>query len=646
MCGITGIAFSNAEKLSDLISAMTQTLYLRGPDDSGIWADEAQGVAFGHRRLSVLDLSAAGHQPMKSKSGRFVITYNGEIYNYLEIRNQLLQMGVVFFSHSDTEVVLASFEEWGIARSLKLFNGMFAFAVWDNKEKKIYLARDRFGEKPLYYGWIDGRAFIFGSELKALREYKSWKPNINRDVLGMYLQYNHIPAPHTIYKNVFKVLPGSYLEITFDRKIKQEFFWDTEMLAKESSEKNLLYISSEEEIINQLHSCLSKSVQEKMISDVPLGAFLSGGVDSSLITALMKEKSNKPIKTFTIGFYEKYFNNEAPYAKQIAQYLCTDHTEFYLSNQDALDIIPKLPYLYDEPFADSSQLPTHMVSMLARKYVTVCLSGDGGDELFCGYNRYIWFDKIYKKFHRMPHLFWKLLTLLNEQQWDFINVALSKMLPTKLQANAIGNKIYKAARAFYNTNNAESFYWNLVAIMDDPSFFLMNNSELSINKVSSNTKWKNNNDFLHWMMLSDISSLFSGDMLTKIDRAAMGVSLETRIPFLDPEVFSFAWSLPLKYKIRHGEGKYILRQLLYKYVPRELLDRPKVGFGVPIAIWLRCPLRAWAESLLNEKRVRGEGFFKADTIKKYWNLHLSGKRDFSAQLWCILMFQAWLEVWG
>ena len=644
MCGIAGIAFLNSKDSLQFIYAMTKSMRLRGPDDEGILIDEANGFTFGHRRLSILDLSPAGHQPMRSKSGRYVITYNGEIYNYLEIRDQLYSKGVRFCGHSDTEVMLAAFEEWGIAKSIKLFNGMFAFAVWDNKEKKLYLARDRFGEKPLYYGWVDDGAFIFGSELKALREYKLWNPSINTQTLGMYLRYNHIPAPHSIYKNIFKLLPGSFLEIAENKELNQHVYWDCEQEAQKSSEENFCDMS-EHEVIEELHARLSKSVKQKMISDVPIGSFLSGGIDSSLISSLMQEASNKPIKTFTIGFYEKYFNNEAPYAKKVAEHLGTDHTEFYLSNQDALNIIPKLSYLYDEPFADSSQIPTHMVSALARKQVTVCLSGDGGDELFCGYNRYIWFDKIYKKFHRIPKAFWFMLTLPSEQQWNYVNNVLMKALPGKLRADAIGNKIYKAARGFCNSNNMEDFYWNLASLADKPNDFLLDHNELEINKVASNLSWKNNNEFLHWMMLSDMNCLFSGDMLTKVDRAAMGVSLETRVPFLDPDIFSFAWSLPLKHKLNNGEGKYVLRKLLYKYVPRELLERPKVGFGVPIAIWLRGPLKDWAESLLDENKIKQQGFFNADAVKKYWHLHLSGKRDLSSQLWCFLMFQSWFEAW-
>ena len=640
MCGIAGIVFGCNKVDLDYIQKMTDALFLRGPDDCGVWFDQDHGVAFGHRRLTVLDLSAAGHQPMHSQTGRYVITYNGEIYNYLEIRNQLLNRDCKFSSHSDTEVILAAFEEWGVVDSIKLFDGMFAFAVWDRQEKKIYLVRDKFGEKPLYYGWVNG-TLIFGSELKALREYKLWQPRINTKVLSLFLRYGYISAPYSIYEDVYKLMPGTVLEITANKQERQHQYWSAQEEARQAVERNCPL--SETDAVNLLYQHLSQSVQSRCISDVPLGVFLSGGVDSSLIAALAQEHSKQPIKTFTIGFYEKNFNNEAPFAKKIAHYLGTNHTEFYVTEQETQEIIAKLPILYDEPFADSSQIPTHLLSLLARQSVTVCLSGDGGDELFGGYNRYVWLEKVYRRFAHYPRLTRCLLGVLKGNGLDFLNRKITNRLPCNLRIAFLGNKIDKLAQAFKYTNTLNDFYREICSSIHNPADFLLNHEGLidDINVLSRD--WINDHDPALWMMLMDTLSYLPGDILTKVDRAAMGASLEVRAPFLHPTVFRYAWSLPLEYKIKGRQNKYILRKLLYRHIPQQLIERPKVGFGVPIGQWLKGSLRSWAGDLLSVDALRSQGFFDANAVNQCWQEHLSGSRDWTNLLWNFLMFEAWFE---
>lgn len=641
MCGIAGIVYEyNSSKLQH-ITAMIDVIQPRGPDDYGIWLEQVSGVALGHRRLSILDLSQAGHQPMISSSDRFVITYNGEVYNYLEIQKELINLGVTFQGHADTEVILAAFEKWGIFKSLKRFNGMFAFAVWDRDDKKLYLSRDRFGEKPLYYGWVNG-VLIFGSELKSLRQYSSWSPEIDCNVLGLFLRYGYIPAPHSIYKNIFKVKPGTFVEISANNREQCYVYWDavneTQILSN-----GQLTSYNESVVINELHGHLSKSVRQKCISDVPLGAFLSGGIDSSLIVALMQENSKTPIKSFTIGFHEKNFNNEAPHAKKIAQYLRTDHTEFYVTEKDAREVIPKMPFLYDEPFADSSQIPTYLVSSLARSVVKVCLSGDGGDELFGGYNRYIWLNNLYKISGWIPYWMLKPFSFIKDEQWNVFGGLVSRLLPRKARIAFLGQKINKVLRSLKYSKNLQDFYVNISSVVNNPNDFLLNAEKMIMKVPPSNLSWYSNNDFIHWMMLADTVGYLQGDVLTKVDRASMGVSLETRAPYLDENVFKFVWQLPLRYKIRNGQGKYILRQLLYKYVPQDLMDKPKVGFGVPIGQWIKGDLREWAEDLLNTEMLKRDNIFAPNLVRAYWKQHLSEKHDWTHLLWNFLMFQAWFR---
>jgi len=640
MCGIAGIVFSNNELCLRFIQKMTDTLFSRGPDDSGIWLDRVQGLAFGHRRLAILDLSAAGHQPMHSRSGRFVITYNGEIYNYLEIGKRLLSQGHNFLGHSDTEVILAAFEEWGIYKSIELFDGMFAFAVWDKQDQKLYLARDKFGEKPLYYGWVDN-SLIFGSELKALSEYKIWQPKINLTALNLFLRYSYVPAPYSIYYGISKLMPGTILEISADRQEKQFTYWSAQLEMQQAFGQNSQLIESD--AVDLLHKHLSQAVQSRSMSDVPLGVFLSGGIDSSLIAALAQEQNRQPVKTFTIGFYENNFNNEAPFAKEIASYLGTNHTEYYVTEEEMQGVIEKLPVLYDEPFADSSQIPTHLLSIIARRDVTVCLSGDGGDELFCGYNRYVWLEKIYKKSVKYPRLTQCFLKYANPAFFNSLNRLFSNLLPHGLPIAFLGDKIAKLANVFMYANTTGDFYKEICSSINNPSFFLLSDIKVELDIDATNYHGDGGDDFIHWMMLMDTINYLPNDILTKVDRAAMGASLEVRPPFLNAELFKYAWSLPLRYKVKNMKNKFLLRSLLRKYLPLSLVERPKVGFGAPVGQWLKGPLRDWVSDLLNVDTLRQQGFFNAQAIQQHWQEHLFGLRDWTNLLWNFLMFEVWYK---
>jgi len=659
MCGIAGfldLSLNRSKKeLHTPISAMTDTLHHRGPDDSGVWVDEKAGVALGHRRLSIIDLSSEGHQPMYSASGRFVIVYNGEIYNYLDIRKD---MESEFNSklkthhsslpkwrgHSDTEVMLAAFEKWGVEGSVKRFVGMFAFALWDRQERLLYLVRDRLGEKPLYYGRM-GDVFLFGSELKAFRSHPSWRGEIDRNALALYMRHNYIPAPYSIYKGIYKLLPGTILTLN-SKDIKHIPhpipYWSAKTVA-EAGVANPFH-GSNTEAIAHLDNLLRNSIKHQMIADVPLGAFLSGGIDSSTVVALMQAQSDRPVKTFTIGFYEEGYN-EAKDAAEVARHLGTDHTELYVTPKETMDVIPQLPVLYDEPFSDSSQIPTFLISQLTRRYVTVSLSGDGGDELFGGYNRYFLGRSIWGKIGWMPknlrNILVKALTSLSPQSWETLFHKLNHVLPKQIKQQTPGDKLHKLAEVL-NVNSPMEMYLRLVSHWKEPDSVVIDSVE-PITALTNNNQKAKLSDFTQTMMYLDLITYLPDDILVKVDRAAMGVSLESRIPFLDHRVVEFAWQLPLSMKIRNGQGKWILRQVLYNYVPKELIERPKMGFGVPIDSWLRGPLREWAESLLNEKRLRGEGFFKPQPIQEKWIEHLSGRRNWQYYLWDVLMFQAWLS---
>jgi asparagine synthase (glutamine-hydrolysing) len=659
MCGITGffdISLKRSQKeLREIVSKMADTLYHRGPDDSGVWVDEKSGIALGHRRLSIIDLSPAGHQPMYSATGRFVIVFNGEIYNYIDIRKELeseFNSSLIthhsslppWRGHSDTEVMLAAFEQWGVEGSVKRFVGMFAFALWDCQEKLLYLVRDRLGEKPLYYGLM-GKTFLFASELKAMRVYPDFSAEIDRDALALYLRHNYIPAPYSIFKGIHKLPQGTILILNTKNKphIPSPFsYWSAQAVA-EAGVANPFY-GTDAEAIEHLDNLLRDSIRNQMIADVPLGAFLSGGVDSSTVVALMQAQSNRPVRTFTIGFKEEGYN-EAEDAKAVAHHLGTEHTELYVTSQEAMAVIPKLPLLYDEPFSDSSQIPTYLVSQMTRQFVKVSLSGDGGDELFAGYNRYFLGRNIWKNIGWIPKgirsKISKGLTLLSPNVLDTIFSALNYILPQKIKQRNPGDKLHKLSEILA-INNPEEMYLRLVSHWNSPTTIVLNASE-PITTLTNQNIWANLCDFTQNMMYLDLITYLPDDLLVKVDRAAMGVSLETRVPFLDHRIVEFAWRLPLSMKIRNGQGKWILRQVLYKYVPRDLIERPKMGFGVPIDSWLKGPLREWAESLLNEKRLREEGFFNPQPIQEKWIEHLSGRRNWQYYLWDVLMFQAWLS---
>ncbi|MCK5608114.1 asparagine synthase (glutamine-hydrolyzing) [Candidatus Pacearchaeota archaeon] len=648
MCGITGFLDLTSQTISselhNTVMQMVSTLHHRGPDDVGAWADAETGIALGHRRLSIIDLTPTGHQPMLSVSGRYVIVFNGEIYNFKILQRELKALGHKFRGHSDTEVMLASISQWGLEVAVKRFNGMFAFALWDKQEQCLHLARDRLGEKPLYYGWME-QTFLFGSELKALRAHPDFNKEINRDVLALYLRHNYVPAPYSIFKGIYKLPPGTILTLNRDENISKPTpvpYWSAKEVAENGVTKP--FVGSVDEAIAQLDALLQEAVKMRMEADVPLGAFLSGGVDSSLVVALMQAQSDTPVKTFSIGFHEGEYN-EAGYAKAVAKHLGTDHTELYVTPEQAITVIPRLPTLYDEPFADSSQIPTYLVSELARRYVAVSLSGDGGDELFAGYNRYLLGQSIWKRIGWMPtimrHVASDVLTTLSPHTWDSMFKKMKHVLPKKIIHQNPGDKLHKLSKILV-ADDPEAMYLSFVSHWKDPTSIVLGTCEPNT-AITDRNQWANLSDFTQIMMFLDTVTYLPDDILVKVDRASMGVSLEARVPLLDHRVMEFIWSLPMSMKIRNGQSKWILRQVLYKYVPRELIERPKMGFGVPIDSWLRGPLREWAEVLLDERRLRGEGFFNPQQIQKKWVEHLSGKRNWQHYLWGVLMFQAWLD---
>lgn len=649
MCGICGFietdGNAHTEAMKHTAERMADTLRHRGPDDQGAWVDAASGIALAHRRLSILDLSPEGHQPMVSASGRFIIVFNGEIYNFAELRRELEPVGYVWRGHSDTEVMLAAFEFWGITAALKRFNGMFAFALWDRRERTLHLARDRLGEKPLYYGWI-GKTFMFGSELKALRAHPKWRADVDRDSVALYLRHNYVPAPYSIYKGISKLPPAHHLQLPLHepRSVAPQPYWSVRDAA-ESGIANPLR-GDEDTCIAEFDALLREAVGLRMVADVPLGVFLSGGVDSSTIVALMQAQSALPVKTFSIGFSEHEYN-EAQHAKAVARHLGTDHTELYVTPAQAMSVIPRLPELYDEPFGDSSQIPTFLVSELARGHVTVSLSGDGGDELFCGYNRYFWGRRIWNKLSLVPpgarKLASRALTSMSPSSWDRILGILGKALPAKLNGELNGGRLHKLAEVL-DVDSPDVLYQGLISHWKTPSDIVVGSREPKT-ALTDPSSCPALDDFTHRMMYFDAITYLPDDILVKVDRASMAVSLEARVPFLDHRVVEYAWRVPLSMKIRDGEGKWLLRQVLYRYVPRELIERPKMGFGVPIDSWLRGPLRDWAEALLSEHRIREDGFFHPDPIRRKWSEHLSGVRDWQYHLWDILMFQAWLDRW-
>ncbi|WAF74099.1 asparagine synthase (glutamine-hydrolyzing) [Aeromonas dhakensis] len=641
MCGFAGfINFNNNEicNFHDTLNAMGDAIYSRGPDSAGVWYDPKDGVGFVHRRLAIVDLSEAGHQPMASCSERYTLAYNGEVYNHQAMRHELEQLSPrQWRGHSDTETLLAGIEQWGLKVTLQKAIGMFSLVLWDNQKKQLQLARDRFGEKPLYYGEQDG-CFLFGSQLNALRAHPDFQPEINRDAIALLLRHNYIPAPYSIYKHIYKLVPGSILTLTADQQIYTESYWSARNVMEQSARKE--EDAPVEQQLMELEQTLKQAVARQMVADVPLGAFLSGGVDSSLIVALMQAQSTKPVKTFSIGFDDPRFN-EAEFAKSVAKHLGTEHTELYVTAEDALAVVPKLADIYDEPFSDSSQIPTFLVSQIARQHVTVSLSGDAGDELFCGYNRYLLTARLWNKIDAIPILLRRILgvmlTIIPVKSWNSI----SKIFPMKAQINNFGDKLHKAA-AVLTCRDVEELYLGLVSHWQKPEEIVLGSKEPKTVLTDPERKAKFSDPILQ-MMAQDTLSYLPDDILVKVDRAAMAVSLETRVPFLDHEVLEHAWRLPKELKLNEGQSKWCLRQILYRYVPKNLIERPKMGFAVPLDSWLRGPLREWAEDLIDEKRLLEEGFFNAGLVQKMWQEHLSGKRNWQYQLWDILMFQAWYQ---
>lgn len=644
MCGIVGyldtLKNESHETLHHTVMKMAETIATRGPDGSGSWCDAHTGLAFGHRRLAILDLSPAGHQPMQSDCGRFIITFNGEIYNFEAIKKDL-DPDSPYRGHSDTEILLHAVREWGVEKTLTQLNGMFALALWDRTERCLYLARDRFGEKPLYYGWI-GSTFFFGSQLKSFHKHPKGPSQMDRTALALYLKHGYVPAPYSILEQIQKLPPATYLTLTekdyASRAVEIRPYWSARKAMVEGVRSP--FEAEDAEILRGLEEHLLHSVKLRMVADVPLGAFLSGGIDSSLIVALMQAQSPQPVKTFTIGFSEMG-NDEAPFAKKVATYLGTDHRELYVSPQEAMSVIPLLPSFYDEPFADHSQIPTYLVSKMARQHVTVSLSGDGGDEIFGGYNRYLQGLDAWERCRKIPHSIRgavaKGISMLSPASWDSLFQAFSLFLPERRMVALAGNKMYKFA-AILDCSDFSQMYSSLTTVWGD-SLSVVKNASLP-QALSSHSEWETT-DPRNQMMYLDSQTYLPDDILVKVDRASMAVSLESRAPYLDHQIVEYAWHLPLSMKIRAGLGKWCLRQILDRYVPQELITRPKMGFTIPLEHWLRGPLRPWAEATL--ERVRKGNELEFSPIEAKWKAHLSGKRNFQDPLWAILMFQAWRE---
>ena len=705
MCGFSGFLTTDAAVLTraeSVVSRMSLAIQHRGPDDAGAWADASAGVALGFRRLSILDLSSAGHQPMHSASGRFIMTFNGEIYNHTGLRDllsdaQLGRPALPWRGHSDSETLLACFEVWGLEETLQKTVGMFSIALWDTQTRTLYLVRDRFGEKPLYYGWATtastaAPAFVFGSELKALRAYPGFANPLSREALALYMRFTYVPAPYSIYQNIFKLEPGCMLSINTEISLNSSAAlsqaanlpdaapvtftpstpsaplrppavqgglriqrWWSLASAVEAGAQN--QISNEKEALETLEQHLKDSVRVQTLADVPLGAFLSGGVDSSCIVALMQDKASSPVKTFTVGFEEAGFD-ESPYARAVAKHLGTEHNELFVSAKQAQAVIADLPTMYDEPFADSSQIPTHLICKAARQRVTVALSGDAGDELFGGYNRYFWGPRIWSRLAWLPYparqALGSAIQAVPTAGWDSLSRPVNAFLHSSKNIVGAGVKAHKLAARLRGVRDMDDLYKSLVSEWQDPAqvvkgaggeFGCGTGGVLREPASMLSDPWPSAGAKQHQMrmMYRDSITYLPDDILCKVDRAAMATSLETRIPFLDHRVAELAWRLPLNMKIRNGQGKWILRQVLYKYVPKELIDRPKAGFAIPVGQWLRGPLKDWAEALLDEKRLELEGYFHPKPVRDKWLQHLTGRFDNTPSLWAVLMFQSWLE---
>lgn len=638
MCGFAGYLSIQQFEHQNLLNKMALAIRHRGPDANGVWYDEKSGVGLCHTRLSILDLSEAGAQPMVSDSGRYVVVFNGEIYNFKEIKDKLeYKIGKrAWRGHSDTEIILMGIEIWGLEETLKQMIGMFAIALWDKENKELFLARDRMGEKPLYYGW-QKQTFMFGSELKALRQHPEFQKDISVEALGEFFKYNYIPSGTSIYRGIQKLNPGTYCKVSLlNKEVRHFTYWNLDNHITRSHDEVL----NIEQRVDELEDLLKDAISKQMVADVPLGAFLSGGIDSSTIAALMQNQSNRPIKTFSMGFNEKGFD-EAIYAKQVATHLGTDHTEMYVSPEETRNVIPLLSGIYDEPFADSSQIPTYLVSKLAKSKVTVSLSGDAGDELFSGYNRYLMVNNLWGKLSKVPTgVRRKLGEFLVGQKAERLNSfynGVEPFVPKKFRLSNFGDKMHKIASKLHVSSHSELYdgfisHWNIKDI-------LVSGGESKICDLES----MGNLSFIEKMMFIDGKTYLPDDILVKVDRAAMANSLETRVPFLDHRVVEFAWSLPMELKIREGKGKWILREVLYRHIPKAIFERPKMGFGIPLDSWLRDPLKEWSIDLLSSVNLDKHGLLNKKIIHQKLEEHISGRKNWQHQLWDVLMFQSWYD---
>ena len=641
MCGIAGFwGIPGQRGIRRTAQAMADAIRHRGPDDSGEWCDEGAGIALAHRRLAILDLSPEGHQPMLSASGRYVIVFNGEVFNYEDLRGRLHGHG--WRGHSDTEVMLAAIEAWGMEAAVRSFVGMFAFALWDRQERELCLVRDRLGIKPLYYGRC-GQHLLFGSELRALRAHPAFDAEIDRGAVALLMRHNYVPHPYSIYAGIRKLPPGTTLRVNSDRELLEPMpFWSARTVAETGTAHPLP--DEPAPALEALHQLLLETVRRRMVADVPLGAFLSGGIDSSTVVALMQAQSSRRVRTFSIGFAEKDYN-EAPFAAQVARHLGTDHTELYVTAAEAQAVVPRLPEYFDEPFADSSQIPTFLVSALARRQVTVALSGDGGDELFAGYPRYALANQIWGTLRHLPSMARKLaaggIRTFSAGAWDRIFRTVNALLPATLRGRRPGEQIHRFADLL-SAGSRQDIYRRILSHWDPPEQVVVAARE-PLTVLTDPRRHAELSDFTQQMMFIDLVSYLPDDILTKVDRASMAVGLEARVPLLDHSVVEFAWRLPMSLRIRNGQQKWLLRQVLYKYVPPELVERPKMGFGMPIGEWLRGPLRDWAEALLARDRLAEEGFLDSRLVYAVWQEHVSGQRNWQYPLWDVLMFEAWLE---
>jgi asparagine synthase (glutamine-hydrolysing) len=643
MCGISGIWERNGCSLQHLkrrASAMTQTLSHRGPDDTGVWLSKQASIAFGQRRLAIIDLSPMGHQPMVSASGQYAITFNGEIYNFRELRAELERCGVRFRGHSDTEVIVEGFAQWGVKSTIARLNGMFAIAAWDAGERQLFLARDRMGEKPLYWAIFDGLV-LFGSELKALRAHPGWKPSLNRGAIAAFLRHGYVPGPFTIYEDVYKLPPAGFVKIASGGGPEVGAYWDLAGVVSQGQRNTLR--ADEEGLVDELEALLHDAVSRRMIADVPLGAFLSGGHDSSTVVALMQKASLGPVRTFTISFENPAFD-EAKHAEAVARHLGTDHTTFPVSGADALDVVPKLAEMYDEPFADSSQIPTHIVSALTRKRVTVALSGDGGDELFSGYDRYQWTENLWRPKAKMPLALRRLVSssicVVPASTYNSI----ARYVPYFRRVPRVGQKAHRLAQRL-SVSSIDSMYYHAISHHQNPETLVKGSQEVRTACWGQAPRVLLP-DPVDRMRYLDMCTYLPDDILTKVDRASLAVALEVRVPFLDHRLVEWVWRLPSFQNARARRPKHLLRRVIARYVPDRLVERPKMGFGVPLADWLRGPLRNWAEDLMNEGCLSADDIFDVDAIRTLWAEFLSGDNARYFLIWNILMFQAWHRRWN